>query len=153
MLVHRDHDFFWWAALMIYANQSPYFILGSFGFVKFFEVPLTALVATITPWTLDSRDSYSHSYLQFGLSLQQIMDVDEKDQIMMTNVWLNLVRRRYCTVKIKINSFSDIKYQSLQENVEKESVSTVQVFTIFSKWLQNLFFVHLDLPRIIVCIF
>ena len=28
---------------------------------------------------------------QFGLSLQQIMDVDEKDQIMMTNVWLNLV--------------------------------------------------------------
>ena len=104
-----------------------------FWFVKFFEVPLTALVATITPWTLDSRDSYSHSYLQFGLSLQQIMDVDEKDQIMMTNVWLNLVRRRYCTVKIKINSFSDIKYQSLQENVEKESVSTVQVFTIFSK--------------------
>lgn len=85
------------------------------------------------PWTLDSGDSYSHSSLQFGLSLQQIMDVDEKDQIMMTNVWLNLVRRRYCTVKIKINSFSDIKYQSLQENVEKESVSTVQVFTIFSK--------------------
>ena len=30
---------------------------------------------------------------QFGLSLQQIMDVDEKDQIMMTNVWLNLVKR------------------------------------------------------------
>ena len=85
------------------------------------------------PWTLDSGDSYSHSSPQFGLSLQQIMDVDEKDQIMMTNVWLNLVRRRYCTVKIKINSFSDIKYQSLQENVEKESVSTVQVFTIFSK--------------------
>merc|ERR1719245_1545885 len=28
--------------------------------------------------------------LKFGLSLQQIMDVDEKDQIMMTNVWLNL---------------------------------------------------------------
>ena len=29
--------------------------------------------------------------LKFGLTLQQIMDVDEKDQIMMTNVWLNLV--------------------------------------------------------------
>ena len=47
------------------------------------------------PWTLDSGDSYSHSSLQFGLSLQQIMDVDEKDQIMMTNVWLNLVREKW----------------------------------------------------------
>merc|ERR1719499_2281410 len=28
--------------------------------------------------------------LKFGLTLQQIMDVDEKNQIMMTNVWLNL---------------------------------------------------------------
>ena len=27
MLVHRDHDFFWWAALMIYANQIPFFDL------------------------------------------------------------------------------------------------------------------------------
>jgi len=28
--------------------------------------------------------------LKFGLALQQIMDVDEKNQMMMTNVWLNL---------------------------------------------------------------
>jgi len=28
--------------------------------------------------------------LKFGLTLQQIMDVDEKNQMMMTNVWLNL---------------------------------------------------------------
>ena len=37
---------------------------------------------------------YSFLCQQFGLSLQQIMDVDEKDQIMMTNVWLNLVRHQ-----------------------------------------------------------
>lgn len=29
--------------------------------------------------------------LKFGLTLQQIMDVDEKNQILTTNVWLNLV--------------------------------------------------------------
>lgn len=28
--------------------------------------------------------------LKFGLTLQQIMDVDEKSQQMMTNVWLNM---------------------------------------------------------------
>merc|ERR1719461_1492646 len=28
--------------------------------------------------------------LRFGLTLQQIMNVDEKNQILMTNVWLNL---------------------------------------------------------------
>jgi nicotinic acetylcholine receptor len=28
--------------------------------------------------------------LKFGLTLQQIMDVDEKDQILTSNVWLNL---------------------------------------------------------------
>ena len=30
--------------------------------------------------------------LTFGLTLQQIIDVDEKNQILTTNVWLNLVR-------------------------------------------------------------
>ena len=37
--------------------------------------------------------SKMHYFL--GLTLQQIMDVDEKNQILTTNIWLNLVRDGY----------------------------------------------------------
>lgn len=35
-----------------------------------------------------------------GLTLQQIMDVDEKNQILTTNIWLNLVRL-FCQFQIQ----------------------------------------------------
>ena len=43
--------------------------------------------------------------LKFGLTLQQIMDVDEKNQILTTNVWLNLVSVLlfFCTFYILID--------------------------------------------------
>uniref|UniRef100_A0A1B0FQP3 Neurotransmitter-gated ion-channel ligand-binding domain-containing protein n=1 Tax=Glossina morsitans morsitans TaxID=37546 RepID=A0A1B0FQP3_GLOMM len=33
--------------------------------------------------------------VKFGLTLQQIIDVDEKNQILTTNAWLNLVSDMY----------------------------------------------------------
>ncbi|KAL3290314.1 hypothetical protein HHI36_023658 [Cryptolaemus montrouzieri] len=32
--------------------------------------------------------------LSFGLTLMQIIDVDEKNQLLITNIWLKLVRER-----------------------------------------------------------
>merc|ERR1711953_716893 len=42
--------------------------------------------------------------LTFGLALQQIIDVDEKNQLLTTNVWLNLVSISHSTFDLEIHS-------------------------------------------------
>ena len=51
--------------------------------------------------------------LMIGLTLQQIMDVDEKNQILTTNIWLNLVRVKESLICTKSHNvfLSDIIFQ------------------------------------------
>lgn len=43
--------------------------------------------------------------LSFGLTLMQIIDVDEKNQMLVTNIWLKLVSARACVCYVRRNSY------------------------------------------------
>ena len=62
--------------------------------------------------------------LKFGISLQQIMDVDEKNQIITSNVWLNL---EWTDVNLKWNkseygNVQDIRRISLSSTAATEVI-------------------------------
>lgn len=39
--------------------------------------------------------------VQFGITLQQIIEIDEKNQILIANIWLQYVSKSICFIKTK----------------------------------------------------
>ena len=83
----------WPMSLKLYNWRDGKSVINSFTDHQYTE---RSILQWQTVWLSEENNlCYNNTTLtvshQFGLSLQQIMDVDEKDQIMMTNVWLNLV--------------------------------------------------------------
>ncbi|XP_034463779.1 neuronal acetylcholine receptor subunit alpha-2-like [Hippoglossus hippoglossus] len=63
-----------------------------------------SLFGRYSKWTRPARNISDVVIVKFGLSIAQLIDVDEKNQMMTTNVWLKQVGKRltcHCGRKIR----------------------------------------------------
>ncbi|MEQ2238044.1 hypothetical protein ILYODFUR_029280, partial [Ilyodon furcidens] len=63
----------------------------------------------------------------FGLSLMQIMDVDEKNQVLTTNIWLQLVKCRICSTELSYLNKSTSMLRPYRARHENEVPDTPRI--------------------------
>ena len=56
---------------------------------------IDALLQNYSKYERPSLDEHAPLKVEFLVTLQQIMDVDEKNQVINTNLWLTMVRTRH----------------------------------------------------------